>query len=49
MLCLPVPPAARVPGTVCFHYGHTGHFAWDCTTLKKTTTQGHVNYPPRGQ
>jgi hypothetical protein len=54
---LPPPPVMRLPAPpttgaasshTCFKYGRSGHFAWECTTSKKTATQGHVIPPSRG-
>jgi hypothetical protein len=47
---LPVPPTAGVTSSnTYFNYDRTGHFARECTALKKSITHGHVNHPPHGQ
>jgi hypothetical protein len=49
VMCLPAPPTAgATSGHTCFNYGRSSHFARECTTPKKTTTQGHITPPPRG-
>jgi hypothetical protein len=49
MLCLPAPSTAgATSGHISFNCGHTGHFPWECPTLKKNAAQGHITHPPRG-
>jgi hypothetical protein len=48
-MCLPAPSTAgAASGHTYFNCGLSDHFARECTTPKKTTTQGHVTHPPRG-
>jgi hypothetical protein len=46
---LPAPPTAgAASGHICFNCDRSGHFARECSTLKKNAAQGHVTHPPRG-
>jgi hypothetical protein len=49
MMRLPAPPTAgAASGHTYFNGGRSGHFTRECTTPKKTVTQGHITLPPRG-
>jgi hypothetical protein len=42
------PTTGPTYGHTFFNCGRSGHFAQECTTPKKNTTQGHVSHPPCG-
>jgi hypothetical protein len=42
------PTAGAASGHTCFNCSRSGNFARECTTSKKTATQGHVTPPSRG-
>jgi hypothetical protein len=48
MHLLAPPTAGTASGHTFFKCGRSGHFDRECTTPKKSATQGHVAHPPHG-